>query len=109
MLTCALRAQVKKLKKEIKNKFYIESLTFATFETLNAHIPGKTFYIYLLNLYPQAQVNLSQVNFMIPPENQPLLVPKKKQRKSTVTIPVEHANQFYDSNENMFLSAPCVR
>jgi len=53
MLTCALKAQVKELKKEINNKFYIESLTFATFETLNAHVPRKTFYICLLNLCPK--------------------------------------------------------
>jgi len=53
MLTCALRAQVKEFKKGTKNKFYIESLTFATFETLNAHVPIKTFYICLLNLCPK--------------------------------------------------------
>jgi len=29
MLTCVLRTQVK----ELKNKFYIESITFATFKT----------------------------------------------------------------------------
>jgi hypothetical protein len=44
MLTCALRAQVKELKKEIKNKFCIESITFATFKALNEQIPRKTFY-----------------------------------------------------------------
>jgi len=49
MLTCVL----KELKKEIKNNFYIESLTFATFETLNAHVPKKTFYICLINLCPK--------------------------------------------------------
>jgi hypothetical protein len=43
MLTCALRAQVKELEKEIKNKFYIESITFATFKILNAQVPKKTF------------------------------------------------------------------
>jgi hypothetical protein len=32
MLTCALRAQVEEIKKEIKNKFYIKSITFATFK-----------------------------------------------------------------------------
>jgi hypothetical protein len=36
MLTCALRAQVKELQMDIKYKFYIESITFATFKTLNA-------------------------------------------------------------------------
>lgn len=36
MLTCALRAQVKELKMEIKNKVYIKRITFATFKTLNA-------------------------------------------------------------------------
>jgi len=45
MLTCALRAQVKEFKMEIKNKFYIESITFATFKALNAQVPRKTFYI----------------------------------------------------------------
>jgi hypothetical protein len=38
MLTCALRAQVKELKKEIKNKFCVESMTFATFNALNAQV-----------------------------------------------------------------------
>jgi len=37
MLTGALRAQVKNLKIEIKNKFHIESIIFATFKTLNIH------------------------------------------------------------------------
>jgi hypothetical protein len=53
MLTCALRAQVKELKKEIKNKFYIEIITFATFKTLNAQVLKKNFYICLLNLCPK--------------------------------------------------------
>jgi hypothetical protein len=53
MLTCALRAQVKKLKMEIKNNFYIESITFTTFKTLNAQVPRKTFYIWFLNLCPK--------------------------------------------------------
>jgi len=53
MLTCVFSTQVKELKKEIKNKFYIESLTFATFETLNAHVPRKIFYVCLLNLCPK--------------------------------------------------------
>jgi len=35
---------------EIKNKFYIKSITFATFKTLNAQVPRKTFYTCLLNL-----------------------------------------------------------
>jgi len=39
MLTCALRVQVKELKMEIKNKFYIESITFSTFKTLNVQFP----------------------------------------------------------------------
>jgi len=50
MLTCALRAQVKELKKEIKNNFFIESITFTTFKTLNVQVPRKLFYICLLNL-----------------------------------------------------------
>ena len=48
MLTCALRAQVKDLKMEIKNNFYIESITFTNFKTLNAQVSRKTFYICLL-------------------------------------------------------------
>jgi len=43
----------KELKMEIKNKFYIESITFATFKILNAQVPKKTFYICLLNLCPK--------------------------------------------------------
>jgi len=35
---------------EIKNKFYIESITFATFKTLNAQVSRKSFYIYPFNL-----------------------------------------------------------
>ena len=31
MLTCALKAQVMEFKSEIKNKFYIESITFGTY------------------------------------------------------------------------------
>ena len=38
---------------EIKNKFYIESITFATFKILNAQVPKKTFYIWFLNLCPK--------------------------------------------------------
>jgi hypothetical protein len=49
-LTC--ETQVKEFKKEIKNKFYIESIIFATFKTLNAQVLRKTFYICLLNLCP---------------------------------------------------------
>ena len=36
MLTCSLKAQVKDHKIEIKNKFYIENITFETFKILNA-------------------------------------------------------------------------
>jgi hypothetical protein len=43
MLTCALEAQVKELKMDIKYKFYIESITFATFKTLNAQVSKKNF------------------------------------------------------------------
>jgi hypothetical protein len=45
MLTCALRVQVKEFEKEIKNKFYIESITFAIFKILNVHaqVPKKNF------------------------------------------------------------------
>ena len=53
MLTCALRAQVKEFKMEIKNKFYIESVTFATFKTFNAQVLKKTFYICCPNLCPK--------------------------------------------------------
>jgi len=35
---------------EIKNKFYIKSITFATFKTLNTQVSRNTFYICLLNL-----------------------------------------------------------
>jgi len=38
---------------EIKNKFHIESITFATFKTLNAQVSRKTFYMCLLNLCPK--------------------------------------------------------
>jgi len=44
MLTCALRTQVKELKMEIKNKFGIETITFATFKTVDAQVSKKTFY-----------------------------------------------------------------
>jgi len=44
---------VKKLKMKIKNKFYIESITFATFKILNAQVPKKHFYIWFLNLCPK--------------------------------------------------------
>jgi len=50
-----LRAQVKKLKMEIKNKFYIESITIATFKTLNVQVPRKIFYIWLLNFCPKGR------------------------------------------------------
>ena len=42
ILTCVL---VKELKMEIKNKFYIESITFATFKILNAS--SKKNFLYL--------------------------------------------------------------
>jgi len=49
-LSCALRAQVKEqvkeLKMEIKNKFYIENITIETFKTLNAQFSRKNFYIW---------------------------------------------------------------
>jgi len=38
---------------KIKNKFYIESITFATFKKLNAQVSRKTFYICLFNLCPK--------------------------------------------------------
>jgi len=44
MLTCALRAQVKEFKMEIKNKFYIESIIVTKFKTLNTHVSIKNFY-----------------------------------------------------------------
>jgi len=50
MLICSLITQVKEFKMKIKNNFYIESITFATFKTLNAQVPTKTFYIWFLNL-----------------------------------------------------------
>jgi len=45
---------------EIKNKFYIESIIFATFKTLNAKISRKIFYICLINLCLKTQVNIFQ-------------------------------------------------
>jgi len=53
MLSCALRAQVKELKIEIKNKFYIENITFVIFKILNAQVSRKIFYIWILNLCPK--------------------------------------------------------
>jgi len=50
MLTCAFRAQIKEVKMEIKNKFYIENITFETFKTLNLQFSSKNFYICILNL-----------------------------------------------------------
>jgi hypothetical protein len=41
MLTCALKAQVKELKIEIKNKFFIKNITFSTFEALNVQFSRK--------------------------------------------------------------------
>jgi len=35
---------------DIKNKFYIESITFTTFKTLNARVSIKTFYLWFRNL-----------------------------------------------------------
>jgi len=46
------RAQVKEFKRETKNKFYIESITFATFKILNVQVSIIFFYICLLNLCP---------------------------------------------------------
>jgi len=53
MLTCAIRAQVKELKIESSNKFYVEKITFETFKTLNAQFPRKHFYFWFLNLCPK--------------------------------------------------------
>jgi len=60
MLTCALRTQVKKLKIEIKNKFYIENVAFTTFKTLNARVPKKPFTSGFITYAPRAQVNIFQ-------------------------------------------------
>jgi len=46
---------------EIKNLFYIENTTF---ETLNVQFSRKYFYIYLLNLCPRAQINISQFKML---------------------------------------------
>jgi len=35
---------------EIKNKFYVKSITFAIFKTLNVQVSRKTFYICILDL-----------------------------------------------------------
>jgi len=48
MLTCVLRAQVKELKIELNNKFYIKKLTFKTFKTLNAQFL-RIFFLYLIS------------------------------------------------------------
>jgi len=45
MLTCALRAQVKKLKIELKDNFCIENIKFSTFNTMNVQGPRKSFYV----------------------------------------------------------------
>jgi len=39
---------------KIKNKFYIKSITFTTFKTLNVQVFKKTFYVCLLNLCHKA-------------------------------------------------------
>jgi len=44
MLTYALKVQVKELKIESKNKFYIEKITFEIFKTLT-NSKEKNFYI----------------------------------------------------------------
>jgi len=53
LLTYFLRAQVKKLKMKIKNKFYIENIIFTTFKTLNTQISRKISYIWFFNLCPK--------------------------------------------------------
>jgi len=53
MLNCTLKTQVKELKIEIKNKFYIKSITFTIFKTLITQVSRKTFYIWFLNLCPK--------------------------------------------------------
>jgi len=59
-LTYALRVQVKEFKIEIKNKFYIKSITFKTFKKLNAQVPRKFSTFGFLIYAPKAQVNISQ-------------------------------------------------
>jgi hypothetical protein len=63
MLTCVLRAQVKELK--IKNKFYIESITFTTFKVLNAQVQKKLSTFDFLTYAPGAQVNNSLINDIV--------------------------------------------
>jgi hypothetical protein len=58
MLTCALRSQVKELKIEIKNKFYIKNITFATFKTLKVFQENPSTFGFL-TYAPRAQVNIS--------------------------------------------------
>jgi len=45
MLTCALREQVKELKKEIINQICIENINCLTFTTMNTQVPRKCFYL----------------------------------------------------------------
>ncbi len=47
MLTCTFRAQVKKFKMELINKFDIEKIIFETFKTFNAQFLRKNFYSFL--------------------------------------------------------------
>jgi len=44
---------------KIKNKFYIKSITFATFKILNARVSIKIFYFGFLTYVPKAYVNIS--------------------------------------------------
>jgi len=45
MLTCALGAQDKDLKVELKNKCCIENISFEVFKIVNAQFPTSNFYI----------------------------------------------------------------
>jgi len=45
MITCDLRSQIKELKMEIQNNFYIKNKTFETFNALNTQFSRCFFYI----------------------------------------------------------------
>jgi len=46
---------------EIKNKFFLESITCATFKTLNAQVPRKTSTFDFLTYVLRTQVNISLI------------------------------------------------
>jgi len=63
-LTYALRVQVKEFKIEIKNKFYIKSITFTTFKKLNAQVPRKFFTFGFLIYAPKAKLTFPKIKVL---------------------------------------------